>query len=39
MAYIQVDNTDKFSSQLFAVKSVLLKIEYISSLQIMIAMF
>lgn len=39
MAYIQVDNTDKFSSQLFAIKSVLLKIKYISSLQNMIAMF
>ena len=38
MAYIQVDNTDKFSSQLFAIKSVLLKIKHISSLQIMIAM-
>ena len=33
MAYIQVDNR-----QLFAIKSVLLKIKYISSLQIMIAM-
>ena len=38
MAYIQVDNTDKFSSQLFAIKSVLLEIKHISSLQIMIAM-
>ena len=38
MTYIQVDNTDKFSSKLFAIKSVLLKIKYISSLQIMIAM-
>ena len=27
MAYIQVDNTDKFLSQLFAIKSGLLKIK------------